>query len=67
MAINKKESATTTSRPEGEFNDSSKPKEYYQTEKFGSYLLMNSDSHTAIAAAKLSGDEVLNSQGALMN
>jgi hypothetical protein len=30
-----------------------KPKEYYNTEKFGSHLLMNSDSHTALAAAKL--------------
>lgn len=30
-----------------------KPKEYYNTEKFGSHLLANSDSHTAIAAAKL--------------
>ena len=27
---------------------------YYNTEKFGAHLLMNSDSHTALAAAKLS-------------
>ena len=38
-----------------------KAKEYYNTEKFGSHLLMNSDSHTALAAAKLQavGEELI--------
>ena len=44
-----------------------KAKEYYNTEKFGQHLLMNSDSHTALAAAKLqaAGEElIMQNQGA---
>lgn len=54
--------------------DSGKPEEFgetnllsgggkpnYNTEKFGQHLLVNSDSHTAIAAAKLTGDDLLHS------
>jgi hypothetical protein len=56
LMINKKDSASSSSRPplsgENDF-EGTRPKEYYQTEKFGSHLLMNSDSHTALAASKL--------------
>jgi hypothetical protein len=53
-----------SSRPEGEFLNGSavgeRPKEYYHTEKFGSNLLMNSDSHSAIAKG---GEMPTNAEG----
>jgi|LauGreDrversion4_2_1035121.scaffolds.fasta_scaffold16996_4 hypothetical protein len=35
-------------------NSNGKPRDHFNTEKFGHHLLMNSDSKTALAAAKLS-------------
>ena len=51
--INKKDSGPRPTLADENEN----PTKYYHTEKFGQSLLMNSDSHTAIAANKLIADE----------